>query len=189
MTTNTMIWIDLETTGLTPENDCILEIGARATDASGNEISRFDSLVWTPGWREALLKTESQAASTMHASSGLIDELLLTPEEGRAYLLPQAVEKSFWRWLAMHVNPGTPICGSSVHFDREFLRWHMKGIYDYFGYRIVDVSSTAEQLRIARPDLYAMIPERVKAHRPQADLDVSIGLWQWFLDRAFLVWS
>lgn len=48
MPPKTYIAIDVETTGLDPYSDRIVEIGALAFDAKGNDISRFQSLV-NPG--------------------------------------------------------------------------------------------------------------------------------------------
>ena len=45
---NNLVSLDLETTGLSPGKDKIIEIGAVKTDSTGKEIGEFNSLV-NPG--------------------------------------------------------------------------------------------------------------------------------------------
>ena len=48
-----LLWIDLEMTGLDPEKDRILEIGAIATDWEFNRIAEMTAVVKVP---DALIK-------------------------------------------------------------------------------------------------------------------------------------
>lgn len=41
-----LVWIDLETTGLDPLKDCILEVGAVVTDDDFNEVAQYRNVTW-----------------------------------------------------------------------------------------------------------------------------------------------
>ena len=188
-----VVWVDLETTGLNPVEDFVLEIGMRLTDWDGStEYGRFTSLVHNPGWFERLSLGENRPAFEIHQANGLTAELKEAEEQtthtGIATLTDvRETESLVMGWLNEYGVPhGLSLAGSSNHLDRYFMRWHMPEVYNHFGYRLLDVSAIRESMRVANPELNDLYDtwrkERVDVHRVQPDIDASIAQWQWFID-------
>lgn len=179
-----ILWGDFETTGLDPVTDIILEAGLRVTDSFGNELHRITSLVWTADWRSRLVRNEF--VFDMHKESGLVDELEnLDNHPHRQTKSRELVSKALTAWVVEKTHGAKlPLAGNSVSLDKFFMHFHMPELRDVMHYRIVDVSSTREQLRLCNPALFSRLPEEPKAHRPQGDIDSSIKLWRW-LQREF----
>jgi oligoribonuclease len=175
-----MVWVDLETTGLDPNLDYILELGLRVTGWDGEEIERFTTLVAEPGWWEAYDRADP-IVREMHTASGLFSALADNSEQAPLCDYREA-ESAALEWLREKVPQGLCLSGSSVHLDRWFLLTHMSRLASHFGYRLIDVSGIREAMALINPALYERIPEQVKAHRVQPDIDNSIGLWQFEVD-------
>lgn len=79
---NTIVWFDLETTGLDISNDRIIEICLIKTDTSGNEIAMFKTKVNPEG-----VKSRPEAFE----KHGITDESLLD-EDTFKYIAPSVVE-------------------------------------------------------------------------------------------------
>lgn len=129
-----LIWVDIETTGLNPFQDKILEICCVITDRNLNIEASSKNLVINTDicyMNDWCVKT--------HSENGLIEDVLnstLNIQEAETKLL-----KFLQSWSDYKKSP---MCGSSVHFDRSFLRVHMPLVEDYFTYRNIDVSSFKE---------------------------------------------
>lgn len=185
-----ILWVDIETTGLKAQEDLILEIGLRITNAQGDNLDEITSLVWNPNWRAQLMKMES--VFDMHAKSGLVDDLedLGRRPDHTAYS-PDAVATKLDNWLTGRLGTNLigvlPMAGNSVHYDRSFLAEHMPNLLNWWHYRNLDISSMREACRILNYPLFQRMPQHVKAHRPQADIDESVKLWNWLADNFFWV--
>jgi len=158
------ICLDLETTGLDPEAESILEIGVVLTDSDLRKLDSFESLVWpvTP------LEDLDAFVADMHQTSGLLEDLNRT---GKAPSVGE-VEARVLAWLEdCGVKQGQlPMMGSSVHFDRSFLKRHMPMLEAFFSYRNIDVSSVKELTRVWGGDqVYTPKTEGVK-HRALDDI-------------------
>jgi oligoribonuclease len=196
------IYCDLETTGLNPHKDSILEIAMVATDDDHVPVGEpFVSLVkplHLRGW-EAMDPTVRE----MHEKSGLLDKLYVFPPSWSAPVLrpdlPRLgdVERAAIDWLAriwlrdvprtsdrepmIKWSRGIPLAGNSVHFDKRFLAEHMDELEALFSHRILDVSSFTIEMKRACPEAYATRPglgpdgKPVKAHRALDDVMQSIA--------------
>jgi len=150
------IWIDLETTGLNPELDCIIQVAAIATDGNLQELGTFETLVAPhPG----SLGQMSDFVRNMHTKNGLLEALRTTdpPTVG-------SVGNAFCAWLRSFQidNENLYIAGNSVHsVDLPFSKTYMPQIYmDYkelvdgeilggpLHYRVLDVTSIRLALRL-----------------------------------------
>jgi oligoribonuclease len=100
------VWIDLETTGLNPEKDDILEIAVILTDRNLKTISKYHTLV-----AGADLDKLDPVVKAMHIKSGLAEDL----ERCSNFPLQSEIEDDLYNLL-----PSRGIyyfAGSSVHFD------------------------------------------------------------------------
>lgn len=160
-----LVWVDIETTGLDPTTDSVLEVGLVITDAE-LQVTATTSRVIAPTRR--LLEHAEHVVRDMHDRSGLAHEL----RDGWG-LAKQDVEATLCTWLADRITPRTsPMCGSSVNFDRRFLEEQMPNLAALFHYRMVDVSTIKELVRRWHPDL--RMPPRKGAHRALQDIADSI---------------
>lgn len=162
------IWIDIETTGLNPEEELLLEVGFRITDIELNLLGERDWQIWdTPSYDERELDS---FILNMHTKSGLLDDC---QDHGSTL---DEVCGDMQDWLSgWGVNKSDPMCGSSVQFDRSWMGIHLPLVHDMFSYRNVDISTVKELCRRLNPVLYGKIDSDVKTskreiHRALPDL-------------------
>lgn len=131
-----IIWIDLETTGLNPETDHILEVACIITDSNLNELETFVAVVHEP---DEVLEKMNDWCKKQHGKTGL------TQKSRESTQKLEQVELGILLALEKWVIKGTaPLGGSSVHFDRKFVEKYMKKFSAYVHYRNIDVSTVME---------------------------------------------
>ncbi|HIQ53774.1 MAG TPA: oligoribonuclease [Pseudomonas pachastrellae] len=132
-----LIWIDLEMTGLDPDNDVIIEIATIVTDAELNVLAEGPSLaVKQP---DALLDGMDEWNTRQHGQSGL------TQRVRDSQISVAEAERQTIDFLAEWVPAGkSPMCGNSICQDRRFLYRGMPALEKYFHYRNLDVSTLKE---------------------------------------------
>ena len=132
-----LIWIDLEMTGLDPDNDVIIEIATIVTDAELNVLAEGPSLaVKQP---DALLDGMDEWNTRQHGQSGL------TQRVRDSQISAAEAERQTIDFLAKWVPAGkSPMCGNSICQDRRFLYRGMPALEKYFHYRNLDVSTLKE---------------------------------------------
>jgi oligoribonuclease len=140
-----LIWIDLEMTGLDPDNDSILEIATIVTDKDLHVIGEGPELaIHHP---QSRLEAMDEWNRTQHAKSGLWQRVV-----DSTVTLAQA-EAATLRFLEPLLPPGrSPMCGNSICQDRRFLYRLMPRLERFFHYRNLDVSTVKELARRWAPD-------------------------------------
>lgn len=161
-----LIWIDMEMSGLDPDRDKVLEVAIVVTDAQLHTVAEAPVLVVHQS--DSVLTSMDSWNTSTHTKSGLIDRV-------RASTLTEAeVERRMVEFLTQYVPSGiSPMCGNSVHQDRRFLARHMPALEAYFLYRNLDVSTLKELARRWRPALLAALVKQGK-HEALADIHDSI---------------
>lgn len=162
-----MVWIDLEMTGLSPEQDRIIEIALVVTDKDLNVLAESPALAVHQS--EAVLAAMDDWNKSTHGKSGLIERV-------RASTLSEfEAEQQMLDFLAPWVEKGkSPMCGNSICQDRRFLARYMPRLEAYFHYRNLDVSTLKELARRWKPEIVGGVEKEGK-HTALADIYESIA--------------
>ncbi len=162
-------WIDIETTGLDPKEDIILEVGVIITDATP-QFHEISTRSWVIHVDAEVLREANPWAQVQHRASGLFGEATLS------HYTIQDVERAALAYLAEHDAFDSPMAGSSPHFDRSFLVEDMPALHKAFHYRNFDVSTLKTMLAIQGYP----VPAKRDVHRVLEDLRDSVGLAKYF---------
>jgi oligoribonuclease len=167
--------VDFETTGLNPATGVPLELGMLIVDNDLN-ILRSKSLIVQPA-AQPLWDEMDPVVVEMHTKNGLIPEL--KKDEG---MVAAVVEDEFIDWLEHHNATGLPMLGSSVQFDRSWMRVHMGGLEELFHYRNIDVSTVKELCRRWNPRVFDHAPVKVEMHRSLPDCHDTVAELVYYRD-------
>ena len=143
---NNLIWIDLEMTGLDPEQDRIIEIATLVTDADLNILA--EGPVFAVHQSDAQLALMDEWNVNTHTHSGLVERVKASQYDDRAAEL--ATIEFLKQWVP---HNSSPICGNSIGQDRRFLFKYMPELEAYFHYRYLDVSTLKELARRWKPEI------------------------------------
>jgi oligoribonuclease len=163
-----LVWIDCEMTGLDVEKDCLVEIAVLITDSELNILDEGLSVVIKP--REDSLAGMGEFVTNMHKDSGLLDLLAdgLPLEEAESQVLDYIKQFAPEKRTA-------PLAGNSIGTDRMFLNRYMPTLDSHLHYRNIDVSSIKELVRRWYPKVYFQLPKKNGGHRALADIRESIA--------------
>jgi oligoribonuclease len=161
-----LIWIDLEMTGLDPDQDRIIEVAVVVTDTQ--VTVRVEGPVIAVHQGEEILARMDKWNRNTHGKSGLtqrVRESTVGEAEAQSRVLD---------FLRRHVPQGkSPMCGNSVCQDRRFLVRGMPALEAWFHYRNLDVSTLKELARRWAPQVLDSF-KKAQKHTALADIHESI---------------
>ncbi|MDQ3185006.1 MAG: oligoribonuclease [Pseudomonadota bacterium] len=169
---NNLIWIDMEMSGLSPDNDRIIEVALVVTDSQLNVLAEAPVLVVSQP--QAVLDGMDSWNKSTHAKSGLIEKVKISR------LTEAEVEARMIAFLQEHIPPSiSPMCGNSICQDRRFLARWMPQLEGYFYYRNLDVSSLKELVKRWKPEIAAGLTKQCK-HEALADIYDSVAEMKYY---------
>jgi oligoribonuclease len=174
-----LIWIDCEMTGLSLENDALVEIALLVTDSDLNLIGEgVDVVIATTPEKLAAM---DEFVTAMHTTSGLITQI----PDGVSM---SAAEDAILAYLesAGTIAGKSPLAGNSVSVDRGFIARDMPRLSEYLHYRTVDVSSVKELVRRWYPKIYFAAPPKTGNHRALGDIQDSIAELAYYRKNIFI---
>jgi len=172
-----LIWIDLEMTGLKPDTDVIIEMATIVTDAQLNIVS--DGPVIAIHQPDAVLDGMDDWNKRTHGASGLIQRV-----RDSKWTLDMA-EKRTLEFLRALVEPNaSPMCGNSICQDRRFLARQMPTLEKFFHYRNLDVSTLKELARRWAPSIMSGFSKQGE-HKAMADIRESIRELAYYRQQLF----
>jgi len=173
------VWIDCEMTGLSLQDDALIEVAALVTDFDLNVLGEGVDLVIKPP-AQALAQM-NDFVTTMHTTSGLLTELEhgITLTEANEELMAYVRE-----WVPEARR--APLGGNTVATDRGFLARDLPELDAWLHYRIIDVSSIKELSRRWFPRAYINSPEKHGGHRALADIRESIAELRYYREAVFV---
>ncbi|MEP0203774.1 MAG: oligoribonuclease [Halioglobus sp.] len=141
-----LVWVDLEMTGLDPDNDVVIEIATIVTDSSLNKLA--EGPVIAIHTDDSRLGSMDEWNTSHHTSSGLVDRVRASKYN------PELAASETIEFLRAWVPPNaSPMCGNSICQDRRFMARHLPELEQYFHYRNLDVSTLKILMQRWRPSL------------------------------------
>jgi oligoribonuclease len=141
-----LIWIDLEMTGLEPQQDQIIEIATVVTDAQLQILAQGPVIaIHQP---DSIMRAMDEWNTRHHGDSGLTARV----KDSNSSL--SDAEQETLAFLRGYILPGkSPMCGNSICQDRRFMARLMPELENFFHYRNLDVSTLKELARLWKPEL------------------------------------
>lgn len=156
--TNRIIWVDIETTGLDPYTDTILEAAIVITNSDFKELDRANVVLHH---NPNDLKM-NQYVWNMHTKTGLIEECANAGEQmDTAY-----VDSWFSGIVIKNGARGAPLGGSSVHFDRSFIQTNFYQLAKLPSHRHVDLTTA----KILAGSARYTVTKPATPHRAMSDI-------------------
>ncbi|MBU6420683.1 MAG: oligoribonuclease [Gammaproteobacteria bacterium] len=135
-----LIWLDLEMTGLDPQQDRILEVATLVTDKQLNLLA--EGPVIAVHQSDTVLDAMGEWCTHQHGQSGL------TARVRASQVSEREAEQATLAFVRRYLPPNTsPMCGNSICQDRRFLARYMPELEKFFHYRNLDVSTLKELAR------------------------------------------
>lgn len=174
-----IVWIDCEMTGLSLEQDALIEVAVLVTDGDLNILGDGVDLVIKPS--DAALEQMNDFVRNMHIESGLLPELAqgTTMEDAQQRVLD---------YIKQYVpEAGKAVLGgNSVGTDKTFLARDMPELIDYLHYRVIDVSTIKEISRRWFPKALWNAPAKTGNHRALGDIHDSIDELRYYREAVFV---
>ena len=174
LSSDNLIWIDLEMTGLNPQQDYIIEIATIVTDSRLQVIA--EGPVLAVHVADEILARMDEWNTRQHGKTGLVSRVRnSTIDNG-------AAERMTLEFLSQHVpSRASPMCGNSICQDRRFLARLMPQLEAYFHYRNLDVSTLKILVNRWAPDKEQFTKESM--HVAIEDIRDSINELRFYRDR------
>lgn len=169
-----ILWVDLEMTGLDPEEDRILEVAAIVTDWNFKELATYEAVKKV----SPTLMKKRMVGDFWEDNTQARDALIDQNKNGKT---SHSVENELLAFLDEWFPPNTPIllAGNSIHQDRRFIanEWHR--VNERLHYRMLDVSAW----KVVFEGKFGKKFAKPEAHRALSDIRGSIEELKYYLKK------
>jgi oligoribonuclease len=174
-----LVWLDMEMTGLDPERERIIEIATILTSGQLTEIAVGPELVIHQ--TDEILAAMDDWNTKHHGTSGL------TQRVRESQVDDADAEAQTIAFINAHVSSRERpvLAGNSIHQDRRFIRRYMPVLEKRLHYRMVDVSTIKELARRWYPQVIAKQRPKRDTHRALDDIRESIDELRFYREHVF----
>ena len=171
-----ILWLDLEMTGLDPEKDRILEVGAIVTDWDFKEIAQFDAVKKVSA---SLIKKRMKVSKLFWDENPEARDALL--EQNQTGKSSRTVESDLLAFIDKHCDGEGKVllAGNSIHQDRRFIINEWKRLDARLHYRMLDVSAW----KVVFEGKYKKRFAKPEQHRALEDIRGSIDELKYYLSK------
>lgn len=164
-----LLWVDLEMTGLDPQENVILEVAVEVTDFNFQTLASYEAVIFQS---DEVLERANEWAKAQHAASGLTERVRTQgrPETDVIHELVGFIKAQFGDEPAV-------LAGNSIHNDRLFIKRWWPEVDELLHYRMLDVSAW----KILMQAKYGVGFEKKEVHRAFDDIQASIAELQYYL--------
>ncbi len=166
----TLLWMDLEMTGLDPEKDQILELACIATDWEMKEIATCELAVKCD---DKLMK-KRMVGEFWEKNAETRDALIAQNADGVESGL---AEKEVLKFVKKYFGKKVYLAGNSIHQDRKFIEKAWPELDAKLHYRMLDVSAWKIYFEGALGKKFL----KQEQHRALDDIRGSIEELKWYL--------
>jgi oligoribonuclease len=174
-----LVWIDMEMTGLNPDNCVVLEIATIVTDAQLSVIATGPVIAIHQS--ADVLDNMDPWCVNIHGGTGLTQRCKESEVD-----VAQASQLTI-DFLKNYVPAGkSPLCGNTIGQDRRFLVKYMPTLEAYFHYRNIDVSTVKELTARWQPEILAGFKKK-GVHLALDDIIESIEEMKYYRETVFKI--
>lgn len=169
-----LLWIDLEMTGLDPQEDRILEVAAIATDWDFKEIARFEAIKKVA---PNLIK-KRMIGDFWNKYDDVRQALIIQNQTGDT---SARVEQKLLEFVDKYFAKDQPVllAGNSIHQDRKFIEREWPRLNARLHYRMLDVSAW----KVLFEGKFGKKFTKAEAHRALEDIQGSIEEIKYYLKK------
>lgn len=177
MTSDVLVLVDIETTGLKVRKDVVIEVAVLPV---GRDLIPLDYGFSVVVRHQLALPEMNETVRRMHTDNGLLAEL---EADGPDVMWPLGANVALCDYVSAFATKNTvPMAGSSIRFDRNFLEVEMPSFEQWFHYRCVDIS-TMKELYLRWFPTEGEPPKKKKGHRGIDDCYESLAELVWYRDK------
>lgn len=168
-----LLWVDLEMTGLNPQQDVLLEIAAEVTDFTFKTMASYEARITQS--RDIVVARMQQNIWWRDFPENR-DEFVNKLDQGKHIA---EVEQELIALIDQHFGDELAVlAGNSIYNDRLFIKQWMPALDLKLHYRMLDVSA----FKVLMQGKYGVIFEKNNTHRAFDDIQASIAELQHYLD-------
>lgn len=172
--TDHLLWLDFEMTGLDAAKDRIVEVAMIVTDWDFNEIASYHSgFSYDANELTSLLDANPFYVKMKENKQALLELSTASP-------VLAVVEKEMTAFIREHCGVLKPaiLCGNSIHMDRQFIRTQLPLVEQLLHYRMLDVTAW----KLVFEAKYGKQYVKQETHRALDDVRESIGELKYYLE-------
>lgn len=163
-----LLWLDMEMTGLDVEKEVPIEVAAVVTDWKMQPLEEYHAVIQQPA---QYLEAMDDWNKKHHGESGLLDMI----NNGKK---PKAVDQELAELVVRHFGEDKAIlAGNSIGQDRLFIKKYMPQLEARLHYRLLDVTS----FKIIFNNVLDKKFKKKDAHRAVDDIKESMAELQFYM--------